>query len=252
VVAPAAPPRPVEPQPTPRESQPDQAVVAQTPAKPQVWVISGKYLTSLICISGNTLLAFDVPTPEKAQQIAARVAQGTSLKQLYEERDTLNLTHLAHVPVNRIISAVHFSNSLKITWVDQSRQQNKVDLTCDKANQEAVLQALQQRLGARYQLVNRPISRGRVLISTAVLMTIVAAVTGFCTWEAQGLATVDHISGSARTRGLANLILLIGPGGFLCIGGLLFIFLVIVMVASLAKPPLETALLHDSLIKEKA
>jgi hypothetical protein len=59
------------------------------------------------------------------------------------------------------------------------------------------------------------------------------------------LAAEGSIGGSARARGIANLLLLIGPNGFLCLGGIFLVIVIIALVSSLAKPPEETILTRN-------
>ncbi|HEU0296628.1 MAG TPA: hypothetical protein VFR47_28080 [Anaerolineales bacterium] len=118
----------------------------------------------------------------------------------------------------------------------------KYNITCSKKDSEAVLHALQQQLDPSFQRITRPISRTQVLTSGAVLFLIGLCGTGFLYWFVQGLATEGSVSGSARARGIANLLLLIGPNGFLCIGGIFLLIVIVALISSLAKPPEETVL----------
>jgi hypothetical protein len=119
-------------------------------------------------------------------------------------------------------------------------------LICGKKDSEAVLTALQQRLDPAFHRITRPISRTQVLTSSAILFIVGLCGTGFCYWFVQGLAAEGSVGGSARARGIANLLLLIGPNGFLCLGGIFLLIVILALISSLAKPPEETVLTRNS------
>jgi len=218
--------------------------VAQVASNAQVWLIPGKQLATIIYLSKDILLAFDL-LPNLASNVAGEIKQGMTPQALYNERSKYHLQNICYVTLEKITTVRLFGEQLRVTAIEDSGAEKKYNVTCNKENTEAVLKALQQALGPRFQRITRPISRSTVATSGVILFLMVACGTGFFYWFAQGLANEGSVAGSSRARGLAHLILLIGPNGFLCIGGVLFLIVIIAMISSSAKPPEETVLTRD-------
>ncbi len=217
------------------------SAMSQAALSPQIRLIPGKQLVTVIYLSKDTLFAFDV-LPHLAPKVADEMRHGMLPRALYKERANYHLQSVCYVALEKITLVRFFSEQLTVTVFEGQGREKKYNITCDKANVEGVLKALQQGLGPRFQKSTRPISRFTVAMSGVILFLMVSCGTGFFYWFAQGLANEEKIIGSARTRGLANLIMLIGPNGFLCIGGVLFLVVIIAMISSFAKPPEETVL----------
>jgi len=226
--------------PHPAIAQATSGVVTQGLGLPRLWLIPGKQLATVICLSEDTLLAFDV-LPNLAPKVAGEIRQGMTLQALYKERARHHLQSVCYITLTKIKMVRLFGERLTVT-VTEGQGEKKHNITCNKDNAEGVLKALLQNLGPRFQRMNRPISRSTVATSGVIAFLMVSCGTGFCYWFAQGLAEEGRVAGSARARGLANLILLIGPNGMLCIGGVLFLIVTIALISSLAKPPEETVL----------
>lgn len=215
--------------------------IANSTQGSQVWLTPGKNLSTIIYIAGETLLAFDV-LPQKALQVLGEIQSGKNAKQLHDDRGKYHLQNICYVPVSGITNVTLFGELIRVSSVDASGKEKKYNITCSKKDSEAVLHALQQQLDPSFQRITRPISRTQVLTSGAVLFLIGLCGTGFLYWFVQGLAAEGSVSGSARARGIANLLLLIGPNGFLCIGGIFLLIVIVALISSLAKPPEETVL----------
>jgi len=210
----------------------------------QVWLTHGRHLSPIIHLSRETLLVFDV-LPEKALQVLGEIQAGKSPKQLHEERGKYHLQNICYVLLSSITNVILFGELIKVTSVAGSNEEKKYNITCSKKDSEAVLNALQKQLDPGFRRITRPISRKQVLTSGAILFLIGLCGTGFCYWFVQGLAAEGSVGGSARARGIANLLLLIGPNGFLCLGGILLLVVIVALISSLAKPPEETVLTRN-------
>lgn len=242
VVQPAssAPPAVLPPSAKPA-SAPSPSLPARQVYGDQVWWIPDKHLSTIISLSSDTLLAFDI-LPHLAQQVVAEIKSGTPHTQLYSEKRKYHLQSVCYVPLTRVKTVTLFGESMKVITADKTGAEKSFSITCNKANSEVVLDALQMRLGPQFKKITRPISRARVGLSALALFLMTLCGTGFFYWLAQGLAREDHITGSARARGIATLVLMIGPNGFLCIGGVLLVIVLLALISSLAKPPEETVL----------
>lgn len=246
--APRTPSAPVNVRPTPAP-QPEVAPAAsyvpvQGTPLPKVWLIPGKHLASIIYLEGNNLLAFDV-LPDKASEVLEEVRLGVTQKQFDQIKDKFHLMNVSHALLSKVTSVTLFGDALKIIGVDKSDNEKKINTTVNKENAEAVLKALHERLGPDFQRNTRPISRLRVMMSAIVLFTITVCGTGFFWRFVRGLQAeveAEGMGGSARARGIAALLLLIGPNGFLCIGSLALIVVIVAMISSLRKPPEEIVL----------
>ena len=240
---------PVTVQPAPA-SMPEVALVTSNgPVQgiplPKVWLIPGKHLSSIIYFLENNLLTFDV-LPDKAFEMLDEIRLGITREQFDGLKNKFHLMNVNHVLLNRVTSVTLFGDALTIIAVDSSGNEKKINATANKENSEAILKALHERLGPGFRRITRPISRLQVMGSALVLFLLTSCGTGFFYWFVQGLkADVEAaggMGGSARARGMAALLLLIGPNGFLCIGGVLLVIVIIAMISSLSKPPEETVL----------
>ncbi|MGB8984484.1 MAG: hypothetical protein WCC12_21640 [Anaerolineales bacterium] len=212
---------------------------------PKVWLTPRKYVASIIYLEGNNLLAFDV-LPNKAAQVLEEVRLGVTQKQFDQIKSKFHLMNVNHVLLSNIMSVILFGESLKIIGANKAGDEKKISTTVGRENSESVLKALHDRLGPDFQRTIRPISRRRVITSAVILSAITLCGSSFFWWFVRGLQAdlqaEGQIGGSARARGLAALLLLIGPNGFLCIGGLVLVVVILAMVSSLRKPPEETVL----------
>ena len=218
--------------------------LTQGKSEPQVWLNPGKQLATIIYLSTDNLLAFDI-LPHLAQKVAGEIRLGMTPQALHNERGKYHFQNICYVPLEKITRVRLFGEQLNVIASDGAGREKKYNITCNKENADRVLKALQQGLGAGFQRTTRPISRSTVALSGVILFLMVSCCTGFLYWFAQGLAEEGRVSGSARARGLGNLILLIGPNGMLCIGGVFLLIVIVAMIASFAKPPEETVLARD-------
>jgi hypothetical protein len=113
----------------------------------------------------------------------------------------------------------------------------------DEETAKAALDALHQRLGPEFESTQAPIRTCMALGIPTLGMVFVMVLTGFLYWAAREAMTVDHLSGSARTRGMVVLLQLIGPNGVLCIGGVFLLLSILILVRWGLNPPLETTLI---------
>ncbi len=237
---------PVDMEPEPEsEAAPAPSAPAQGMPLPKVWLTPGKHLSNIIYLEGDILLAFDA-LPNKASDVLEEVRFGVTPKQFNELKNKFNLMNVSNLSLARVTSVTLFGDVLKVIGTDKSGKEKRVSATLNKENSEAVLKTIQERLGPEFQRITRPISRLQVLTSAAILLAITVGGTGFFWWFTRGLqAEIEaegRMGGSARARGIATLLLLIGPNGFLCIGTVLLVIVVIAMISSLRKPPEETVL----------
>jgi len=212
---------------------------------PKIWLSNRKYIASFTYLEGNNLLAFDV-LPNKAAQVLEEVRLGVTQKQFDQIKSKFHLMNVNHVLLSNIISVTLFGESLKIAGVNKAGDEKKINTHVSKENAEAVLKALHDRLGRDFQRTTRPINRRRVVMSAVILSAITICGSSFFSWFAGGLQAGGDVGGSARVRGLAAFLLLIGPTGFLCIGGVVLIFVILALISSLRKPPEEIVLMRGA------
>jgi hypothetical protein len=213
---------------------------AQTP---QVWVVPGKTAT-VVYMSGDVLLTFSV-FPDSGPAVLAELSQGITAKELEQLKKKHALIGLKQVPLAKTKSVTVLDESLKIIWVDTAGNEKKVTCTTNKETSQGILNALRQRLGPGFQETTQPISRGRVVMSSVGLLAFVCVATSFFWWLVRGAQAELADGGSVRVRGFVALLMLIGPNGILCLGGGLTVLLIVAMILSLAKPPVETILARD-------
>jgi hypothetical protein len=241
---PAGPPAPIS------QSQPG-VVTAAAPGPvqgmplPKIWLTPSKYLASITYLEGNNLLAFDV-LPTRAAEVLEEVRPGVTQKQFDQIKSKFHLMNVNHVLLSNITSVTLFGESLKIEGANKAGDEKKINTRVSKENAEAVLKALHDRLGRDFQKTTRPINRRKVVMSAVILSAITICGSSFFSWFARGLQAGGDIGGSARVRGLAAILSLIGPTGFLCIGGVVLIFVILAMISSLRKPPEEIVLVRGA------
>ena len=103
---------------------------------------------------------------------------------------------------------------------------------------DEIFHKLQQQLGSNYKKNSAPVGTGISLAVSGFFMLVVFACTAFFYYGAYELES-GAISpvGSSRTRGILNLLELLGTNGVLIIGGLLFILTLGLMIYLVANPP---------------
>jgi hypothetical protein len=238
--APSVAPPTVEPSPV---LAPGHSLSSRAPGN-QVWLTPGKHLSTIIYLTGEALLAFDV-LPQQALQVLSEIQAGNSPRRVHDASSKYHLQNICYLPVSSITNVTLFGELLKVSSGDSAGREKKYNITCSKKDSEAVLGALQQQLDPAFKRITRPISRAQVLASGAAVFLIGLCGTGFLYWFVQGLAAEGSVGGSARARGIANLLLLIGPNGFLCLGGVFLLIVIVALISSLAKPPEETVLTRN-------
>lgn len=215
------------------------------PPAPQVWGIPGRKKATIIYLLGDDLLALDV-APGDGPRVIDNIRKGITPKELYAERKKATQFGAKLISVSKIVSIKLLLTSLIVRSLDASGKQKTDDIDCNKENSESILKALSAHLGPGFRRVSQPTSRLNVILPGLFFFLITACGTGFFYWLAQGLATEGGTGGSARARAIANLLLLLGPNGVLCIGGVLVLLVFLGIIFALINPPTETLLTRVS------
>lgn len=153
------------------------------------------------------------------------------------------LTHKKVVPLKHITEISQTMSSVKVRYTEANSPKS-TKLKCkDDAMAEDMLDTLQKRLGSRFKRTSTPVSRGLIATMSSIVMTVFLGITTFFYYAAVEATTGSLVStGSARTRGMAAWLGLLGPNGVACIGGALFLLILIIIIAYLVNPPLTTTL----------
>jgi len=233
----------------------DEAVQTQTPVmqpvanapitvpRPRVWTKKNKYGADVIMLDETHLVSFSV-TQEKLPALLhilnERAPAGETLRKMEKPIRPI------HISLDRITSVRELYGILTIQYKDTAGKDAKASVTTPDKQTAEIMQALQHGLGEQFRSVAKPTKMMNVLLPVSALFLIACTCTGFFYWLANGLAAEQpDIHGSATARGLGNLLLLIGPNGVLCIGGVALLILLAVLVANIAKPPTETTLVRS-------
>jgi hypothetical protein len=211
------------------------------PQEPQVWLTrAGKLLSSIIYLSEEDLYAFDIFESREGEcfQILDEIRQGVGPR----EADHKMIVH--HVLVKDIVSVALSNETLEITSVDEAGKETQTAAGINQENFDKLLVVLQKRLGPHFRKITRPMRNSTIGVLTLVPSLLTLCGTAFCYFFVLGLkAEVDAGAEAAGRVGVwVTLLLLIGPYGFLFIGGALLAILLVRMILLLAAPSQETVL----------
>lgn len=217
------------------------AASVSVPQEPQVWLTrAGKLLSSIVYLSEEDLYAFDIFESREGEcfQILDEIRRGVGPR----EADHNLIVH--HVLLKDIVSVALSGETLEITSVDEAGKEVQMDARIDQENFNKLLSALEKRLGPQFRRMTRPMRGSTIGVLTLVPSVLTLCGTAFCYFFVLGLkAEVDAGAEAAGRVGVwVTLLLLIGPYGFLFIGGALLTILLVRMVLLLAAPPRETVL----------
>lgn len=199
------------------------------------WVYPARKETLLLIILDDNIIV------AKSQKSSANKVQ-TELS-LGNIPHTL-LTEKTIIDFKNIKSIEESLNTIRIEFLDKSGKENsaKIESKNDAMTVE-ILELLENYPKVVFNRQVAPMSISRILLSNGIVLSIVTGVSIFFYFAALDIEKNDTTpTGSARTRGIINLLSLLGPGGVACIGGGIFILLVISLVASIVKPPTVTTL----------
>lgn len=233
--------QPVPPPPLKQNLQKPESISGVSPSAsaPQFWINPTRKGSHVIVLHENKLLTAKCEA-RFTTQVAAKLAQGDIPTEVLTEKVTISYSSL--------IKIEETSTSLRFDFSNQSNRKESIWMESkDKEMLNAILVALEARLGTDFERTTAPMSRGSILMGNGILMVIILAVSTFFYFAALDIDSGGTSpTGSARTRGIIILLDWIGPGGVACIGGGLFLLVLISMVMSLAKPPLVTTLLRKN------
>lgn len=218
----------------PEVPQPASQVTGSIKSSPEFWINPERKATYITALLENELVSATTD-PSMAKQVQAKLQQGAF------PLDILADNHV--IPFNNITEVSQTMSSLRVYYTENNSAKS-TRLECDDtAMAEAILNALQKRLGAKFERNSAPLGIGKAVLVPLVFMMIILAATTFCYFGAAEIASGEVTpTGSARTRGIAALLGLIGPTGVACIGGVLFLVALGLMIYLIAKPPLVTKL----------
>ena len=165
-------------------------------------------------------------------QVDSRLTQGRIPTEL--------LTEKISIEYNKLIKVTEVGFALWLDFFDKSQHKENARIECkDDQTLQAILNILEKKLGKGFERVAAPMSRRKALAGNSILILIVAAIATFLYFGAVEIESGNvTTTGSIRTRGIINLLDLIGPDGVLFIGGGLLLILFIFMISMLVKPPI--------------
>lgn len=209
-------------------------------SSPQFWINPTRKGAYIIVLFNERLF-----TAKCEQKYHLLVAEKLSLGEI-----PINLlTEKVNISHSRLIKVEKESNSLKIAFKDKGNHTETVRAECKDDEMAAeIVNAIQQKLGSEVERTVAPMTISSILLGNGILITIILAFSTFFFYIATGIQDNGiPDGGSARTRGMAALLDLLGPGGVACIGGGLLLIILASMINSLIKPPLITTLLRKNM-----
>jgi MFS family permease len=216
-------------------------VESQTPSSlPQFWMNPTRKGTYIFVLFAEKLFTAKC-APGHNVEVAAKLSLGEIPANL--------LTEKVNIPFSKLIKIEEKLDSLRIDFFDQAGRQETLKVESkDQKMTDEILSALGQKLYSEFERTTKPMSIGSILLGNGIVITIILGASAFFYYGATEIRA-DNISptGSSRTRGIINLLDLLGPGGVACIGGGLLLVFLFSMISSLMKPPSVTTFSRRSI-----
>lgn len=202
---------------------------------PELWINREKklvYITALF----QTELVSGVINPGSAKKFQAELQRGNFPADILSNKKV--------IPLNQITEISQTMDYVRLYYTEAGASKSTKIVGKDEEMAQSIMGALQKRLGSKFEVSSTPMGRGTITAVSSFFMIIFLGITTFCYFGSIE-ASSDSFSamGSARTRGIAGLLGLLGPGGVACIGGVLFLLILGVIVYYLVNPPLVTKLI---------
>lgn len=201
---------------------------------PKFWINRENKLVYITALFEKEVVS-GVINPSAAKKFQAELQQGNFPVDMLSNKKV--------VPLNQITQVTQTMSSVRVFYTEANASKSTKLEGKDEEMAKAMLDALQKRLGSKFERSSTPMGRGMITAVSSFFMIIFLGITTFCYFGSIE-ASSGSLSpmGSARTRGIAGLLGLLGPGGVACIGGGLFLLILIVIIYYLVNPPLVTKL----------
>lgn len=236
----------------PMVNLPEHAPTVMEPPATEYWALPANKEVRIILLQGTKLLSFYV-MPDKVSKVVAQIDRVEMTKEWYSKNIALGLQSMTYksVPINRTLR-VHLSLSvMDIHYRDETGRDMSISISCkENAAADALMASLQKRLGEKYVFITQPTSRKKIVLWSAIGLLLSIGATSLFYFFAGGLQGTE-IQGAGRAKSMGRILQLLGPNGVLCIGGILLIFVLIVVIYTFTHPPIETILIHKSLLAEQ-
>lgn len=232
------PPRPVETATPAFPSQSDPPDSTGTDADistPEIWINRENKLIYITALFKSEIVS-GVINPGTVKKFQAELQRGNFPVDMLSNKKV--------VPLSQITQVTQTLSSVRVFYTEANASKSTKLEGKDEEMAKAMIDALQKCLGSGFELSSTPMGRGTITAVSSFFMIIFLGITTFCYFGSIE-ASSDSFSamGSARTRGIAGLLGLLGPGGVACIGGVLFLLILGVIVYYLVNPPLVTKLI---------
>ncbi len=218
-------------------SRPDLLEANVDTSTPEFWINKeGKlvYITALF----EKKLVSGIINPGTIKKFQAELQQGNFPMDM--------LTNNKVIPFNQITEVSQTMSSVKVHYTKSNSSKSTSLESKNEETAEAIIGALQKRLGSKFERTATPMGRGKITAMSSLAMAIFLGITTFCYFAAVDVATSSYTTmGSARVRGWKALLGVLGPNGVACIGGVLFLLILVVIVFYLVNPPLVTKLVPN-------
>lgn len=210
--------------------------VPSAPLRPQIWYSKdGNKGNITVLLPDRFITGFT--TPFQAQRLEADFQQEGQLP-------ANSLMSQKEIPLRQITSVHEILGKVRLFYT-QDNQPRTIGLNLpDNAAAHTIIAQLEQQLGLERKTSDA--SLATVIGVPSVGMLVTACFTYIFYNVALEMAAGETMSGSARTRAMANLVGLIGPTGVLIIGGLIFLLAFGLLIFWLMRPPQKTELVPST------
>jgi hypothetical protein len=213
---------------------------AAPPTTAPIWINPRASLDRVTLLADNTLIVAN-PSAEVAAQLPARLAAGEPLKALLGGKATV--IPLADI---RKVRGKQGADDLDVHYTAQGKVRMMNVGFADNATRDEVLDTLQHRMGAGFQVRVQELSPLQAAIKPFFMLLVATffVVAGFVGALEIAAGAEYDISGRGALlqRAYVSIVSLLGPVGVLVLGGLLVLGLLVWFVRRVLNPPTQMTL----------
>jgi hypothetical protein len=213
---------------------------AAPPTTAPIWINPRASLDRVTLLADNTLIVAN-PSAEVAAQLPARLAAGEPLKALLGGKVTV--IPLADI---RKVRGKQGADDLDVHYTAQGKARMMNVGFADSATRDEVLDTLQHRMGAGFQVRVQELSPLQAAIKPFFMLLVATffVVAGFVGALEIAAGAEYDISGRGAMlqRAYVSIVSLLGPVGVLVLGGLLVLGLLVWFVRRVLNPPTQMTL----------
>jgi hypothetical protein len=213
---------------------------AAPPTTAPIWINPRASLDRVTLLADNMLIVAN-PSAEVAAQLPARLAAGEPLKTLLGGKATV-------IPLAAIrkVRGKQGADDLDVHYTAQGKVRMLNVGFADSATRNEVLDALQHRMGAGFQVRVQELSPLQAAIKPFFMLLVATffVVAGFVGALEIAAGAEYDISGRGALlqRAYVSIVSLLGPIGVLVLGGLLVLLLLVWFVRRVLNPPTQMTL----------